>query len=271
MVYTGGNFSLTGHSGIEMAYALPPCVIDTHFITPFEPAVPQTLQVNFMSDCAWTQAVWGFDIYDTQPLPIPPGYDLIQEQLSYGVSTWNVQPYLTMPNLQVFQPTPGSSITNNVGVTDFNGNPIMVSDLMSGRYFARVVLLQGTIEMMIMDGATPVWFSNKNVPYLTQGVPKVVNTEYVGVTNGQGVEVASGSLATTYSTTQTHDSLGNLIEPYPFDVIAGGDPSFKLPSGLTQQYADETGESINLGTSWIDGNLSNPMNEIIVSAGVLAA
>lgn len=258
MVYTGANLTLTGDVGQDnQPFALPPHNIDIFFTQAFVTAQPSSLQVNFMSDCGWTQIVFSFDIYDIVPNPKPSGFNLIQNQISFGVTTWNVSPVLQQSTLLIFTPV-GSSPTPNVPVADFNNTPILVSDIMAGKYFFRVSLLAGTYEAMLINAATnaPVWFGNNNIPYSFNGVPKIVGVEYVGPTGGDAVTFTQGSIKVSIYGVQTHDSQANLIEPYPFKVIPSASPTFLYPNGITVQYSNETGEESNLSSAWSDATPS---------------
>ena len=234
MPYAGTAYSLTGDVGQgDEPFALPPSTVTIKATQPFVPAQESSLQVNFMSDCSWTQAVLSFGVI---------GSGLT----SFGVAYWPVQAVLQEGSLLVFQPT-GSSETPNIPVNDFSGNPITQDDIMTGRYYFRAFLLAGSFTVALFNSATnaPVWFGNGNVPLAYNGAPKVLSIRYVGATGGASATFTGGHMTITANGTQTHDPQGNLIEPYPFRVLTGGDPDFTYPN-VTVQYANETGEGSNL-------------------------
>ena len=235
MPYTGTAYSLTGDVGQgDEPFAEPPSTLDIHFTEAFVPAQVSSLQVNFESDCGWHQAVLSFGII---------GSGLV----SFGAAIWPVQAVLQESNFLVFQPT-GTSMTPNIPVNDFSGDPITQNDLLSGRYFVRVEFLAGGFITLIYSSATnlPVWMANRGAPIACNGIPKIISTRYVGATGGASLVLTGGHMTANYNGTQTHDGQGNLIEPYPFRVLAGGDPDFAYPNGTVVQYANETGEGANL-------------------------
>jgi hypothetical protein len=259
MVYPSGQvFSLTGDVGQgPQPFALPPTAIDTHFTEPFA-CQPASFQTNVMSDCYWTQIVFGFDIYNLSGLSPPT--NLVSGQLSFGVTNWPVAPVLQESNYLVFQPTQPNDTLNNP-VNTFQGVPLMVSDIMAGTYEFEVLVLEGYYELMLKQGANPVWI--QTIPFA--GVPKILTAPVlVGPTGGDAAQFSAGEFTSNIYGFQTHDSGGNLIEPYPFKVLQGADVDFTYASGVVVQYANETGESANLTQSWT-GTTSN----IVVTTSVV--
>ena len=235
MPYAGTAYSLTGDCGQgDEPFAEPPSTLDIHFTEAFIPAQVSSLQVNFMSDCGWHQAVLSFGII---------GSGLV----SFGAAIWPVQAVLQESNFLVFQPT-GTSMTPNIPVNDFSDNPITQDDLLSGRYFVRLEFLPAGFITLIYNSATnlPVWMANRGSPIAYNGIAKVLSARYVGATGGASLVFTGGHMTATYGGTATHDAQNNLIEPYPFRVLLGGDPSFTYANGMVVQYANETGEGANL-------------------------
>ena len=238
MVYQSGVvFSLTGEAGQgDFPYPLPPCTIDISFPQAFAPCQESSIQVNWMSDCGWTQVVFSFGVI---------GSGL----LSFGGTVWPVQGILQEPDFLVFQPT-APNVTPNVPVNDFNGNPVTWDSLMLSGYYLRVSFYPGEWNAFVMNGLVPAWLGNGNVPQAFAGVPKVLGMEFVGATGGDAVAFTQGQMTTVFAGDQGHDAQGNLIEPYPFRVLSGGSPSFQYVSGgVVTMYANETGESSNLTQS----------------------
>jgi hypothetical protein len=237
--YAGTAYSLTGDVGQgDEPFAEPPSTLGIRFTEAFVPAQVSSLQVNFMSDCGWHQAVLSFGVI---------GSGLV----SFGAAIWPVQAILQEGNFLVFQPT-GTSLTPNIPVDDFGGTPITQDDLMSGRYFVRVEFLAGGFVTLLYSSATglPVWMANRGALIAYNGIPKVLAARYVGATGGASLTFTGGHMTAMYAGTQTHDSQNNLIEPYPFRVLTGGDPSFTYPNGVVVQYANETGEGANLSETY---------------------
>ena len=272
MVYPSGtNVSVTGDVGQgDMPFAEPPTQIDIHFTQPFLPAQISSLQVNVMSECCWTQIVFGFDIYD---LVSPPPSNLVKDQVSYGVARWGVKAVLKQTKYMVIQPVT-RAITNNVGVVTFDGSPVMSQDLMSDRYYLRIFLESGTYSMQLIETATQriVWFGDSNIPGELQGIPQEITVEYVGASQGAVLTFTSGSMDVYVSGFQTHDSQANLIEPYPYKVQNSGAPRYVYPDGTIVQWQNETEEGSNLTSAWEDVSAGGTLKAIhIRTAPVVAA
>lgn len=251
MVYLGGDYCVVPISTWPLA--LPPLSVQINCSQPMSPVQNSSIQVNMISDCTWTQLDWFNDVTqlngtDGQPLQMHLG------QVGFGVDTFNVAPAIEAPNFVVYQPT-GLSDVPNVPISDVNGNPIECTDMLNGGWSITVELLANTWIALMRGPSGAFWSYNRLTPTAMVGAPKAIEVVLVGW--GQvslGSTWSSGTFSSSFTATQTHDQYGNLIEPYPIQMLNHSNPSYVDPNGVTLQYANATGETANLTPTLVPNN-----------------
>ena len=277
-MYSGTSYTIVPDS--DWPVALGPMVVTAQAVEPMYPKSPAAIQFNFSGDNKWTQFVL-FMNADGQLLP--SGNAQTQpDQVGWTISQNQIVPQyqeIRLPNgtagvMTVYQPQ-GKTIVADSPISDPMGNPILVSDFMSGRYMASLLIdpTDVTAALRILDVQNPnpvsglptqVWSSG--TPFPIGDLPKNVQSELVGIylappADGSITFTAGRFRSTFYSsgsTVQSGPNQGQQIQPVRLKAVVGN-PSYTDPvSGWVYAYNPETGELARNFTSLPPADLSNP-------------
>lgn len=194
-------------------------------------------------DAVWSQ----FVLFCLDSAAVPPGPAL--GQLGFYVTQNPVAPqYYEIGNsiITKFQPQ-GYTFNTITAVKDFSGNPILISDYMSGRYRASLFSNPSTVTASLTlfdttNNNAPVWTSGN--PYALGSLPKCIQLQMLGVAGTPMVPAtfAEGQFVATYASLQTTDqSSGITIRPFNIKAVLNA-PSYIDPENNVYEYNVNSGE-----------------------------
>lgn len=275
MVYSGTYYTVIPVSTWPLA--LSPLVVNAQVVQTMAPQDPLTIQLNFEGDDLWTQ--FNFILnnngsYLNYPAATGPN------QLGFGISQNTVLPlYNPIGNIILTQYQPqGYTEFGDTPVNDYSGNPILVSDMMGGRYQISFFLnpTNATASVRLLDlqnNGAQVWSSG--TPFNVGGLPKGIQVQLLGIYN-QPAAFTQGTFQVEYfstqSTVQSGPNKGYVIPPSKIQAVQGP-PSFTDPlSGNIYQYNLNSGEQANLTSTFTDiSYLSAPQTALRQTDTVIAS
>lgn len=250
-MYLGNNYTIV----LNSEWPLPLCpLIVTAQPDELNPTMPTTTQWNFEGDAIWTQ----FVLFCLASAAVPPGPAL--GELGFYVTQNPVAPqYYQVGNsiITKFQPQ-GRTFGTIAAVKDFSGNPILISDYMSGRYRASLFMNPSTVTAFLSlydtqsSSPAPAWISGN--PYPMGSLPKCVQCQMLGVAGTPMVPATftEGSFVSTYTSLQTTDqSTGITILPFQLKAVLNA-PSYIDPENNVYEYNLDSGEIAALTGSITD-------------------
>jgi hypothetical protein len=261
MVYSGQWYTVVPYG--SWPQALSPLLV-TAQPSNMAPQTPTSIQWNFGGDDMYYQFVlFAYGGPQTTQGPAP-------NQVGFGIAASYVQPQYTSPG-----PGQGPVSTNyaqidglSVGinaVNNFNGNPILISDLMNGRYRASLTIDTPALEAFLVlydtqNNNFPVWDSmeaggwNNNVegPTNLQGLPKAIQCQLLGLVD-QPATFTTGSFKATYASIQSTQQGTGVELPLCQIRAVPNNPTWTDPlTGNVYIYPIESGELSNLNSVFSD-------------------